>query len=422
MSVIKKFFAILVVVLISGEVWGQAARSPFTTYGIGEAYGNALIHNQGMAGTGVSQPQFWFLNNQNPALLVFNTLTVFEAGIVAESRKISGDTLNERIRGGNMNYLVTAFPIKPTKWTTSLGLMPYTNVDFEFSSSITLNDGSNTPVEIVESGSGGLTQLYWSNGVRLTREISVGLKAAYLFGPIDNVYSNQLLKSNQVPYLIAVQQKTSVKDFSFSLGFSFSRDSLWGKNYRLSAGAVYDFETSLNAKRNDSFFRTTVSGDTLENYKLAVDRGQIRIPANITAGVSLSRGLQWSVATEFMYQDWSNFSSISEDDEGLETAWRVALGGEFTPDPFAVGSFLKRITYRTGLSMEQYPFLAGGNTVKDLGINFGLSLPTGRSSLDLAVKFGKRGDKSENILEESYFKIFFGLTFNDQWFIKRKFD
>jgi hypothetical protein len=42
--------------------------------------------------------------------------------------------------------------------------------------------------------------------------------------------------------------------------------------------------------------------------------------------------------------------------------------------------------------------------------------------VDLAFKFGKRGNKDENILEESYFKIFFGLTFNDQWFIKRKFD
>jgi len=42
--------------------------------------------------------------------------------------------------------------------------------------------------------------------------------------------------------------------------------------------------------------------------------------------------------------------------------------------------------------------------------------------VDLAFKFGKRGSMDENILEESYFKIFFGLTFNDQWFIKRKFD
>ena len=88
----------------------------------------------------------------------------------------------------------------------------------------------------------------------------------------------------------------------------------------------------------------------------------------------------------------------------------------------ALENYLKRITFRTGVSYEQYPFLANGNQVKDFGINFGFSLPAGRSSMDLALKVGKRGNKAENILEESYFKLYFGITFNDQWFIKRKFD
>ena len=128
------------------------------------------------------------------------------------------------------------------------------------------------------------------------------------------------------------------------------------------------------------------------------------------------------LGTEFFYQDWSSFRSVNEDDEGLGEAWRFSLGGEYTIDPTTVESYLKRITFRAGLSLERYPFLANNKPVNDLGINFGLSLPAGRSSVDLAFKFGKRGNKNENILEESYFKIFFGLTFNDQWFIKRKFD
>jgi hypothetical protein len=93
-----------------------------------------------------------------------------------------------------------------------------------------------------------------------------------------------------------------------------------------------------------------------------------------------------------------------------------------TPDPFATENYLKVWTYRLGVSMEQAPFLANGKPVKDLGINFGFSLPAGRSSLDFAFKYGKRGNKSDNLLEENYFKIYFGITFNDQWFIKRKFD
>ena len=133
--------------------------------------------------------------------------------------------------------------------------------------------------------------------------------------------------------------------------------------------------------------------------------------------------MRWNVGTEFSYQDWSQFRNVNGQNDGLEQSWRLAVGGEITPDPFAVENYLKRITYRTGLSIEQNPYLASGFPVKDLGINFGFSLPAGRqNSVDFAFRYGKRGNKSENLLEENYFKIYFGITFNDQWFIKRKFD
>jgi len=80
---------------------GQAAQSPFSTFGIGEKYGDAMIHNQGMGGLGIETPQYFFLNNQNPALLVYNTLTIFEAGIIFESHGFKSDTLNEKAQAGN---------------------------------------------------------------------------------------------------------------------------------------------------------------------------------------------------------------------------------------------------------------------------------------------------------------------------------
>jgi hypothetical protein len=75
-----------------------------------------------------------------------------------------------------------------------------------------------------------------------------------------------------------------------------------------------------------------------------------------------------------------------------------------------------------GGSYEKEPFLVNNNQLKDMGVNFGLSLPTGRSSLDFGFRYGKLGDKSKNVLEESYFRIYFGITFVDQWFVRRKFD
>ena len=425
MSSIRNYIFFLICLLVAFDTYGQAAKTPYTSFGIGEPYGNALINLQGMAGVGVSQPQFWFINNQNPALLVYNSVyTGFQAGIITERRTISSDTLSETTQGGNMNYLVTAFPIKPTKWTTSVGLMPYTAVNYR----LQYNDNivaSAEEVRVTEEGSGGLTQLYWSNGVRLTKDVAVGLKASYIFSSIVNTYQNQLINSPQpINYIAGVEEKSYVKDFTFGTGLSFSKDSLFSnRRYRFSFGAVYNFATELDAKKTDRIYRTTPLGDTTDVSVLPSSRrGSYSIPSSLTLGLSLSRGTRWSIATEFSYQDWSTFKNVNGQNDAMQQSWRIALGGEITPDQFDTENYFKRLTYRAGLSMEENPFLANGNPVRDLGINFGFSMPAGRSSLDFAFRYGKRGDKSENVLEENYLKIFFGITFNDQWFIKRRFD
>ncbi|HND41637.1 MAG TPA: hypothetical protein PKX51_04915, partial [Cyclobacteriaceae bacterium] len=82
--------------ILSLSAFGQAARSPFSTFGVGEIFGGALIQNQGVGGTGVAQPQFWSVNNQNPALLVNNYFTTFQAGALVESRKFANDTASQK--------------------------------------------------------------------------------------------------------------------------------------------------------------------------------------------------------------------------------------------------------------------------------------------------------------------------------------
>ena len=150
--------------------------------------------------------------------------------------------------------------------------------------------------------------------------------------------------------------------------------------------------------------------------------GANTLPSGFGGGISLSKGLKWSIGADVYFQDWKKFRNVSDSDSVGSTQYsKFALGGEFTPDYLSV-SYLKRITYRTGVSIENYPFLANDKQVKDFGINFGLSLPAGRSNINLAFRTGTRGNKADNILQENYFKVFFGVTFNDQWFIKRKFD
>ncbi|HEX5170525.1 MAG TPA: hypothetical protein VFW11_15215 [Cyclobacteriaceae bacterium] len=424
MSIVKKYLPLFILsTIISIRTLGQAAESPFTTFGIGERYGNAMVHNQGMGGVGIGTPQYWFLNNQNPALLVYNTLTIFEAGIIFESKKINSDTLSEKSQAGNLNYLAMSFPIKPEKWTSSIGLMPYTNVDYRLQYQDPIMGSTNTATT-TEVGSGGLTQVYWSNGVKLTPNLALGLKAAYIFSSVNNEYSNYVNDpSLPATYKVSVAEQTYVRDFMFTGGISYKLDSVFGGKYTFAAGAIYSFATNLNTKKTVKFSRDDLLDNVIDSLTLQSVYGSLHIPQEIGFGFSVGKIYKWTFGADFHYQDWSDFKSVdSEDEQGLTASWAAMAGFELTPDIYAVDNFFKRMTYRGGVSMEKYPFLVNNRQVKDFGINFGFSVPAGRSSLNMAFRVGKRGNKSENILEETYYKVYFGITLNDQWFIKRKFD
>ncbi len=434
MSVIRQFLFTILCVFVVSAAFSQVSRSPYSTLGIGETYSSALANHQGMAGLGVAQPQYWYTATINPALLVYNNQVMFSAGLIAESKQIASDTLTEKTKAGNLNYLVAAFPLMRSKrdarysvWTTSLSLMPFTSVRYN-AAYIDQIENSTQTVQVTEKGTGGTSQLTWANGVRINNELSVGLKASYFFGSTVNTYQNRLTNSSSNNLYAAVDQKYYVKDFGFSAGLSWSRDSLFSRQkYRLSFGLVYDFATDLKTKRQDILYRSSGVGDKIEPDTLTTARGFLSIPSSLTVGAALSRG-SWAFATEFSMRDWSQFRSFErEDEESYGKSWRYAIGTETTPDGYSE-NLLKRMTYRLGLSYEQTPYRVatdgGMNSVKDMGINVGLSIPTGRwSSVDLGFRYGKRGDKQETIFEETYYRVFFGVSFNDkEWFIKRKFD
>lgn len=422
MSVNRRVFFCFSLILLAGtSALGQAAKSPYSTYGIGESYGNALAHNQGMGGLGLSQPQYWYLNNQNPALLVYNSFTVFQAGMIGEQLDLSDGIQNEKVRAGNMNYLAIAFPIKFQKITTSVGLMPYTNVNSKLRYDEPIENNPFDSASVLEQRNGGLTQLYWSNGFRIYKGFSVGVKASYLFGSVGS--STEKVKpivGQSIPIISVNKENDYSKGILLGSGLSFSKDSLFNGNYRFSAGAVYDLGGDISTNRTEEKFGLNgISGDTLISLSVDKSRGKTQLPSGFGGGISFSKERKWAVGIDYYYQDWGTFRSLDATKGDLGESWRLAVGGEYTPNYISLNYF-RRVTYRVGIS--QAPFFANGKKVNDFGINFGLSLPAGRSSIDLAIKTGRRGDEVENGLKENYFKVYLGVTLNDQWFIKRKFD
>ena len=96
------------------------------------------------------------------------------------------------------------------------------------------------------------------------------------------------------------------------------------------------------------------------------------------------------------------------------------MGGEYIPDVASVTSYLKRMTYRLGVSYKQTPYLWEEKNVNEISVGMGFSLPIPRySNLNLGAEIGRRGDLSEGQIEERFTRVYLGLSFNDLPWQKR---
>jgi hypothetical protein len=423
MQYCKKIFPILLFFLVAAiEAEAQVASSPFSKFGIGDLTGTGIAQNQGMGGIGISNPSGWYLNNLNPALLVFNRITVFQAGMQYEKITESDGTNSQKFTSGNLNYLAIAFPVKLNKWTTSIGLMPFSNVNYKLSFS-DYATGSNVPITRLESGSGGINQFYWSNGVAINKFLSVGVKASYLFGSIVTQESN-IFASPQIGTYASVYVRDYFNGFNLQGGLSFHKDSLFHKNYRFNIGLVYNANTDLNNEHTVRYELKSTSGPTIDSATVIKNAGgKTIIPQNFGIGMSFGKIDKWTIGGDFTYNDFRDFNGFTNSIGIPTVGYKSSVGMELTPDSYDYTNYLNRITYRVGASFERLPYLVNGNPLQDMGGTFGFSLPVGRASaIDLGFKIGKRGIVPQSSVEENYFRMYFGVTFNDQWFVKRKFD
>ena len=61
--------------------------------------------------------------------------------------------------------------------------------------------------------------------------------------------------------------------------------------------------------------------------------------------------------------------------------------------------------------------------IKEFGISFGVGLPLGGlSNVNVGLEISQRGQKESGLLQETLIGFRVGLSLNDVWFIKRKYN
>lgn len=387
-----------------------SAQSIYSSQGLGSLNSQGNPNNFAMGGLGIGTPTQWHINTRNPAFLTLNSFSTFEVGVFFNKRKFKGEELTGSDAGGGLNFLAYAFPIKSGFWSTSMGILPYSTVNYDtFSEGTVEGDPNNASFLLDEKGEGGLSSLFWSHGVSISKNLSVGLRSSFIFGSIQRITNVSVFEEDQttpIGFGTSIDKLESYKGFNFELGLAY-RVFLSEKS-SLNIGLTAAPESSLNVNFE------------IEDSTISTANTDFTHPKSLGMGISFQKVNSYVIGLDVETQAWKNANSSIN---SYQNSLKIVLGGNWTPEFDNVNSYFRRVRYSMGLNYQKLPYIVNNQELIEFGINFGASLPvSGYSSLDLAFRAGKLGETNNGLIKETYFKVVIGATINDRWFVKRKYD
>lgn len=420
----KISFLFAVIFIMACDVFAQSdISSPYSRFGLGTMEKNRPnTIMQGMGGISNAMSGKHLLNNSNPAsYAAMDSLTfLFDAGFYM--KYVTYRTVDASEKGSNASFDYFDLGFGVTKWLKmGVGVAPYSSRAYISTASFDFQ----YPYSIDYEGTGGLNKLYWASGFKIYKGLSLGFKLNYIFGNVtdettlyypDNIYFHNERRTINL----------SFSDLTFDLGLMYKQDL--GKDYSVTIGATYGLPANMDAHRN-VFIRTMLKGygSNTENpidtilYRKG-ERIDVKYPQGIGAGITFEKNERWLLGVDFNWSNWSAFSMNGVSDS-LQDSWNIAVGGCYTPFNTSVSNYFRKITYRAGFHYDQTFFNIYGTSINKYGVTLGLGLPIPRAmtSLNVAVEFGKMGTVSNNLIQQSYFNMSFGISLRDRWFVKRRY-
>ena len=460
--------------------------SPYSRYGLGEINQQSFATSQAMGGSFIAWHQDtlapFFINPANPASLSGIRLSAFELGGQAQFTTIRNQ--NDFIKKQNLNfsYGSVAFPIKRFGGA-AFGIMPYSTVGYKITSKD--EDPNIGTMTYIFQGTGGVNKAFIATGIKplynqlnkfynserkdtlvkyqraakfkrvkfakeLLSQLSLGASANYLFG---NIYqsTNAIYPSSTTYFNAKRERSTYVSDFIFNAGIQthFSIDSVrnFGKKVngakrrdlkqkiKIGVGAYANIPGSINAKQSNIIYNYNIDGFGIERPKDTILKsqdvlGSITMPFEVGVGLSIKKGEKFMMLLDASRTNWSEFSYFGTASANFKNSYRYSLGINYSPNKMAFGTsnYYKRMQYRLGLSYSDGYIDLKQTSITNYAITAGLGFPVGLGRFDdismvnVSVQYGKLGTTSNSLLQEDYYRIILGFTFNKRWFIKYKYD
>lgn len=415
---IRKIITSFCLLLSLASFAQEGTASPYSFYGIGDVRFKGTIESRSMAGVQVEQDSI-HINLDNPASFSNLKLTTFTVGGTYNQTTLKNSSASEQAKRTTFDYLAVGLPMG--KLGVGFGLIPYSSVGYKITNTSDEAGGSNTR----DFGTGGVNKAFFAASYKLFSNLSVGANVEYNFGRIE---TTNLQYINGVVLGSRELNRADLSGVNFNFGALYQAKltkklSLYGSlSYKLESTLASDNTRNRDVVSLNSDFDVT-SVEALDEEK---DSEDLTLPSELRFGLGIGESKKWLVGAQIISASQGDLANTynSLSNVSYEKAMKYSLGGYFIPNYSSFSSYAKRIVYRAGLKYEETGLVVNSQSIKDKGVSLGFGLPiTGSfSNINLGFEFGKRGTTSAGLIQENYVKLSVGLSFNDRWFVKRKFD
>lgn len=420
----KHTLCALLLTMVTGTAIAQNnTNSPYTRYGYGDLSDQSFGNSKAMGGIAFGLRDGAQINPTNPAsYTAIDSLTfLFEGGVSLQNMNISGGGLKLNAKNASFDYLAMQFRLAP--WMAmSVGLLPYSNVGY------TVSDSQTTDNDLTYSrsftGDGGLHQLYVGAGVKVLKNLSVGVNASYFWGDLTRTRSVIFPQmSSSTYYSYNRQMAVSISDYKLDFGVQYTQEL--NKKHSFTVGAIYSPKHKLN---NDYNSTIQVGSSTTEKMDATLE-----LPNTFGVGFTYNYDKRLTLGMDYSLQQWSktefgiatNDINVRQDFEETYAycdRTKISVGAEYIPN--LIGrSYFAHIKYRLGAYYTTpYYKIDGKKASREYGVTagFGLPVPRSRSILSISGQFVRVKGLETNMVNENIFRVSIGITFNERWFFKRR--
>ncbi len=402
----------------------NGTNSPYSQYGLGDMADQGVGFNKGMSGVGLAFRKGNEVNPLNPASYssVDSLSMIIDAGLSGQITNYDENGTTMSAKGGGFDYVTALFRMFKNVGV-NVGIMPYSNIGYSYSSSTQLSE-VNTTVPVKYEGNGGVHQLFIGAGWNVIKPLSIGFNIAYLWGE----YERTVTSTNTSINVLSRQYSASVNSWKLDLGLQY--DQPISKTDFITLGATFTPGHNLKSdpeckvvSRNTSIGKSDTTSYIINNV--------LDIPTTWGVGLAYRHGSILRVGADFQMQKWGSllFPSMTANNnyvmkEGLlKDSYKLNAGAEWMPNPKS-RKLLAHVRYRIGAGYTTpYYYINGQDGPKDFHLSLGFGIPimnvyNNRSILNISAQWQRRS--AENLITENTFRINIGLTFNERWFAKWK--